>query len=662
MCVVNPEHIEVRKGEEKKMIIKLKKMILENFMYYMAAILDFPQISKILAKNGKGKSSIVNAFMWGLFDCDYELRSNPKVRREVDGNQVEDKDVSVELVLDVDGKEVKMRKVQKRKYSKDGTTYKDNNEYYINDVPKTKKEFEEYIGIDMSVLKMSTNINGFLNQKPADMRDFLFKTVDSKTDLDIAKKKDGLQELSSILENYTTEEIKAMNQKKVKEVDESVPILRGQIEEKQRDIASKQETNVSDLELFKKDLQEKLDANVKVQVDNDKLIAEFDEAVKDVMDLKFELSSMEQKANAEIAAKKNSLENKKDEILGKIGRCKSELSRLSSDLALQNKLIADNKQKKDEQATLWKIANSREFDESSLVCSYCGQEYPEEKKEEMRAEFESHKADELKRIVEKGNALKKAIDDSKILLKNIEENIQKRNEELEKLNAEYDSVEKELESIKPIDVKQSDKYKEIESKIADREDSMKKMKDLKDIKAELKTEEERIRSELAEVDRKISASNTESDEIRLEELKKSKFDKEQEKADAEKILDLLKELEKVKNEELSEEINSKFGIVNWQLFETAKNGNYKSVCVPMIDGKSILTTMSNKGNRILGRVDICRSIQKISGINCPIWLDDLESLDEENQKKVAEMVESQLIMLAVSNNSELEIKNLESEE
>ena len=356
------------------MVINLKKMIIENFMYCIAAMLYFPQIAKILAKNGKGKSSIVNAFMWCLFDCDYELRSNPKVRREVDGNPVEDKDVSVELVLDVDGKEVKMRKVQKRKYSKDGTTYKDNNEYYINDVPKTKKEFEEYLGIDMSVLKMSTNINAFLNQKPADMRDFLFKTVDSKTDLDIAKKTDGLHELSSLLENYTTEEIKAMNQKKVKDVDESLPILNGQIEEKQRDIASKQETNVSDLELFKKDLQEKLDANVKVQVDNDKLIDGFENAVKDVMNLKFELSSMEQKANSEIAAKKNSLENKKDEILGKIGRCKNELSRLSSDLALQTKLIADNKQKKDEQAKLWKIANERKFDESSLVCSYCGQE------------------------------------------------------------------------------------------------------------------------------------------------------------------------------------------------------------------------------------------------------------------------------------------------
>ena len=116
------------------MVIKLKRMILENFMYYMTVMLDFPQIAKILAKNGKGKSSIVNAFMWCLFDCDYELRSNPKVRREVDGKPVEDKEVSVELVLDVDGKEVTMqvKEGQKVIYSKyAGTEVKLDGEEYI---------------------------------------------------------------------------------------------------------------------------------------------------------------------------------------------------------------------------------------------------------------------------------------------------------------------------------------------------------------------------------------------------------------------------------------------------------------------------------------------------------------------------------------------------
>ena len=106
---------------------------------------------------------------------------------------------------------------------------------------------------------------------------------------------------------------------------------------------------------------------------------------------------------------------------------------------------------------------------------------------------------------------------------------------------------------------------------------------------------------------------------------------------------------------MTEAVNSHFGLVKWQLFKYTKSGDYKSCCIPTVDGKSILTTMSNKGNRILGRVDICNSIQKISGISVPIILDDSESLDEENQKKVSEMVDSQLIMLIVNDSEKLEI-------
>ena len=138
-------------------------------------------------------------------------------------------------------------------------------------------------------------------------------------------------------------------------------------------------------------------------------------------------------------------------------------------------------------------------------------------------------------------------------------------------------------------------------------------------------------------------------------MKKTRLDSEQNKANAEKILALLEELDKAKNEILSEAINCHFELVEWQLFELAKNGNYKSVCIPKIDGKSILTTVSNKGNRILGRVDICKSIQKISSISCPIFLDDSESLSTDNQKRVSAMVDSQLIMLIVNDSDKLEI-------
>ena len=97
--------------------MKLLSMSLENFMCYASAEFDFYAITKIMAKNGKGKSSIATAYMWCLFNCDYDLKDNPPVRREVDGKTVDDMDTVVTLALDVDGKEVTMRKVQKRTYS-----------------------------------------------------------------------------------------------------------------------------------------------------------------------------------------------------------------------------------------------------------------------------------------------------------------------------------------------------------------------------------------------------------------------------------------------------------------------------------------------------------------------------------------------------------------
>ena len=110
---------------------------------------------------------------------------------------------------------------------------------------------------------------------------------------------------------------------------------------------------------------------------------------------------------------------------------------------------------------------------------------------------------------------------------------------------------------------------------------------------------------------------------------------------------------------MTEAVNSHFGLVKWQLFTYTKSGGYKSCCIPTVDGKSILTTMSNKGNRILGRVDICNSIQKISGISVPVFCDDMESLDKQNERKVINMVESQLVLLCVSNDEELKIVNVQ---
>lgn len=640
----------------------LKRVVLENFMCYAHAEFDFYAITKIMAKNGKGKSTIATAYLWCLFNCDYELKDNPVVRREVDGKSVDDMDTSVELTLDVDGKEITMKKVQKRTYGetvKDGvvvTTVSDTNSYYINSVPKTLKAFNEYLDVNMNILKMCSNINVFLTQKPKEMREYLFSLAKKTTDLDMTKSKSELAELVPLLEKYTCEEIRAMNNEIKKDVDDNAEKLKGQIEEKERDVQLKQAIEVSDLELQKNSLKEQIEDCIAKQTDNDKLMAEYDKASSDILNLKFELSDMSRKANEENVKARREIENKISEKKDYLFNIADTIQKNNSEIYGYQNDIESGARERNRLADVWNKIKEEKFDENTAVCPTCHRELPTEEIESLRSSFEKTKADRLAKVEKDGLEVKADIDNARDMISKLEECNKDNIANQKKLEKEVADLEKQLSELpQEIDISATEEYKALEQKIAEKEEAMHKANDISAIKAELKSQETALRQQLAECESQIAKSDTAADEQRLEELKQTRIDSEQNKANAEKILDLLDELDKAKNEALTEAVNSHFSLVKWQLFEYAKNGNYKSCCIPTVDGKSILTTMSNKGNRILGRVDICNSIQKISGISVPIILDDSESLSADNQKKVAEMVDSQLIMLIVNDSEKLEI-------
>lgn len=644
----------------------LKKVVLENFMCYASITFDFYDITKIMAENGVGKSTIATAYLWCLFNCDYELRDNPVVRREVDGKSVDDMDTSVELTLDVDGKEITMKKVQKRTYKeavKDGkivTTVSDNNSYYINSVPKTLTAFNEYLGINMKMFKACSNINAFLSRKPDEMREYLFSLIESVTDLDMAKSRKELAELVSMLEKYTVEEIRSMNKLISSNVNKQSPVIDGQIKEKERDIQIKSDIDTSDLELLRNSLKERIADCIAKQTDNDKLLAEYDKASANILDLKFKQGDLSRKANEENVKARREIEGKISDKQFLVRQTEKTITDTENNITYQQTTVdIINKQLQDIRDK-WKAENERKFDETSLICSYCGQEYPEDKKEQLRADFDSHKAEELKLITYNGNLFKDKLDKNKKILKDLQKELPQHRESLEMLNTAIAGLEKQLSELpQEIDVTATEEYKALEQQIAEKEQAMHKANDISSVKAELKAQENDLRQQLAECESQIEKSDTAADEQRLEELRAEQRTQEQNKANAEKILDLLDELDKAKNETLSDSINSHFSLVKWKLFELNKSGGYKSICIPTVNGKSILTTMSNKGNRILGRVDICNSIQKISGMSVPIFCDDVESLDMQNEGKIISMVESQLILLCVSNDKELKIINVQ---
>lgn len=637
------------------MRIKLLSMHLKNFMCYEEQGFDFHDKTVISGANGRGKSSIASAYTWCLFDCDYEMRSNPVVRREVNGSPV-DGDVEVTLVLDMDGREITVRKVQKRTYIKDGSSYKDDNKYFINDVPKTKTAFNEYLEVD-NAFKMSSNINAFLNQKPDEVRKFLFQTVKDIPDASVTNKYPDLAELGVLLEKYSVEELSAMNKKKVADIKKELPILEGQIKEKEADIKAKSDMNVSDLEVQKNCLKQKIQENADKQLESEKLYKNYNELTDGVLELKMELSGLEKKANEALVEERAKLLGASALKISDRGELQIGINAIETQISAAVAAIDRLKGKLEGIRIEWKEENERKLDETSLVCPYCKQLYPEEKKVELFANFEKEKADLLASITADGNNTKDQLEKKTKDLEQLRLDLEERKAERDAVTLEAKELEDKFSKLpEKIDISDTAEYQEITKQIAEKEKLLKSMEDTSEYRKALKEEEQELREELSGCESKILMANTEAEEKRLEGLKEKRTDMVQQQADAEKVLYLLTELEKAKNEEFSNQINQKFKLVQWQLFETAKNGNYKSTCIPMVDGKSILTTISNKGNRILGRADICQSVQEIAGISVPIWVDDCESLDSENQKKVSNMVNGQLIMLVVNDNTKLKVE------
>ena len=638
------------------MKIVLRKLIVDNFMAYPHAEFDFFNRTVVSGRNGIGKSTIATAYTWLMFGCDYQLKDNPAVRRTVGGKSVDDMDVSVTAVFDIDGKEVTARKVQKRKYKKDGVSYADDNTYFINEVPKTLKAFNEYFEIDMNLLKMCSSPGAFLNQKTADMRSYLFGLVENVNDLDVAKENAELSAITDLLEKYSADELTAMNKATKSKIDKELPIIDGQIMEKQRDIQLKSDIDVAELELLKNTLSEQLACNIKKQTDAEALEKCIQKKADGILELKFKLSGLQTQANDANLNKIREMQHKINDANAFVDSIHEEIRKNGVAVDRIKSEINEKDSARELLAKKWVDVNNEKFDDNSTICPTCHRDLPDEEIKRLVSEFAESKKKRLCEIEAKGTALKEEIEKSKPVLAELEsvaeENMKKLNSVLSKL----DEYHKQLDAIpKVVDISDTDEYKKLSAEIDAKEAELQKSMKVDDMRGQLKLEENEIRRKLSECESQISKSDTSADEQRLEELRERRIDMEQKKADAEKILYLLGELEKAKNQKLSAEINKHFETVQWQLFEVNKSGAYKSVCIPTVDGKSILSTMSNKGNQIIGKVDICNSIQKINDLSVPVFLDDSESLDVSNKERVSKSAECQLIMLEVTDSSRLSV-------
>lgn len=646
------------------MNIKLLSLELTDFKGVKNAKYEFGDKTKISAENGSGKTTIADAFYWLFADKNYSLASNPNIRPN-DGRECTP---TVVAELGIDGKPVTVAKMQKCKVSKPDVNGVSKvsltNTYEVNSVPKSERDFKEYLsdlGVDFDKFLQLSHPDVFvagMNEKKAreQMRNTLFEMAGTISDLEIAKMSAETKEVAKLFENYTKEEIEAMQNATLRKIKENYgkegEILRAKIEGLE---SAKIDIDTAELELGKKAVAELIKRNKEKQDDVSKQYEEYQKLSDGVLELQFELNDLQRKANEENNKKRAEIENKISEKQFLLKHAERTIRDTEHSILNAKGVIQRKEMLLEDARNHYKAAQNREFDENRLVCSYCGREYPIEKKEQLRADFESHKAEELKNITELGNRTKVELDTEKERLKVLEAELSEHNKSLEMLNSAIADLEKQLSELpQSIDISEREDVKAIKEQIAEKEKAMQSSNSADEIRSQLKAELEELQEQYNEFERQIAkaSNNVEIDE-QISDLRAKQGDYEQSKADCEKILYQLSLVSRKKNELLTEEINKHFKIVKWRLFTFQKNGGYVDCCIPLIDDRQFGTS-TNKGREILAKLDIISGLQKFFGQNYPVFLDNAESLSEQTTNRID--MDCQIVMMAVSEDKELRIE------
>lgn len=607
----------------------------------------------VCGANGTGKTTINTSYNWVMADKDTELHSNPPIR-PVD---VEECTPRIDIIFDIDGRGVSVAKLQKQ--TKKGNSVSLSNTYEVNAVEYGERDFKakmaEY-GIDFDLFLPLSHPDYFTSQKSADMRKVLFAMASEKSDKEIADLTDGADDVAKLLENYTAEEVKAMQNatlRKIKEVyGKDGEILRAKIEGMEQ---SKVDIDVAELELQRNALKEKIAENKAKQEDVSKQFEEYRKLSDGIMELKFAEGDLQRKANEELVSKKKELQAQIDEKNEYLLNISNGIQRNNRDIANYEYDIETGEKVRGRLAEQWKSVNAEVFDESTTICPTCHRELPAEEIESLRSAFAKSKAERLAKIEKEGTEAKQNIENAKAMIPKLQECNKDNLANKEKLEKEVADLEKQLSELPTsIDISETEEYKVIQSQIAEKEQAMSQMNSADEIRQDLRFELNDLQNHLVEVEKQIALSqrNIEIDE-QIADLRDKQSEYEQSRADCENILYQLDLVSKRKNELLTDDINKHFDIVRWQMFEYQKNGDIKDCCIPLIDGKRFGES-TNKGREILAKLDIIKGLQNFYGQYYPVFLDNAESLSEETLKRID--MPCQLILLKVTEDRELRIE------
>lgn len=639
------------------MKIFLKTLELKNFKGIKKKKIDFTDKTYISGKNATGKTTVFDGYMWLLWGKDSKSRKDYEIKPyELTGENKHNLDCTVEALIEVDEKEIKLKRVYKEKWTKKkGSTLSEFNgnttKYYINDEEKKLKEYTEFVNKlvtedEFNLLSNPLYFNEVLDYKKR--REILFSLIDDVGKDEVIKENPELKELD--FEDHDLDGIRNMAKAACKSINEELTEIPARIDELEN---MKTTEDFEDLEVEKEKLEISIKRIEECMVDTSKST----EAIKEKSKQITELENKRRKIISEYEeTNRKGLEKVQEqrlEIKKKISVLEFEIDNNKDLYSKKLKSINANKEdikkfeKQVEKAREeWVETNSKK-NTDDFKCPTCGQDLPEDQIEEIKKKFNLNKAKELESITEKAKKQKAMAEEAKEDVEKKEKELEELKAEVEKQNEKRESLEKSLLEIKDFDeIEKPKEIDEIDLEIKAIEESLSDSQNNQNLgliskKNELSEELDLIKNKLANKGLNESIKTKIQNYMDREKELNKQYEQKQ------RILNLCDEYTRIYAELVSGKINDLFEFAEFKLFDTQINGGIKETAEATYKGVPY-GTLNNASTYNIG-LDIINALSKKLDKYLPIFVDNAESVNEFIKTN------TQIIELRVTEDKELKI-------
>lgn len=635
--------------------MKLTKLELLNFKGLKSFTINLNGDVVIRGDNATGKTTVFDSVCWLLFGKDSLDRADFEIKT-LDGGEPIHKvnhEVTATFTLD-EGGTVELKRVYREKYSSprggEVTLTGHTTDYFVDGVPKKEKEYKEIVSslVDESIFKLITNPLYF-NETYSwqNRRKLLLEMCGDIDDISVINSRDDLRRLAELLEGRTVDDHRKVVAAKKTAINKELDMIPIRIDEAMRnkpEIASDKAKLIRDIETLSAGIDE---------VEKQKAIIQngFSSTEKEskIRDIKRQLEVQSSKVLSDYHKQKQRLRDEYEASLTKLkmvevdrDRCADRRDELNKEIERESKRIATLQSEFD-------TFNAQQFNKES--CPTCGQALPADKQAALEAEFNTNKSkklEEWKGLIESAVKLKENYEEQQEIMVSKIDNL---TTEVSQYSDAYNVKFKEYESYSEPNLEDDPVYADLKAQLF--------LLEIDDEPGADTEELTKLDEELSSMKSKKAALETELNKFKLiDDINHRilELENQQQKLVAEKnALDeasfLMDEFIKAKVNMLEENINSRFKLARFKMFNVMLNGNVEECCETTYKG--VPYRSMNNAARINVGLDIINALTSYYKVNAPVFIDNAEAVTEfvpvnsQTIKLIVDETEPQLVVKEV---------------